>query len=104
MIDLLTEEILSLTTAAKKLPAGRRGRPVSLGCLLRWITTGAKGPSGERVRLEGLRLGGRWVTSAQALQRFAAALTPTAEPEPIKPRTPGQRQRASERAAQQLGD
>jgi hypothetical protein len=104
MIDLLAENTLSLNAAAKKLPAGRRGRPVTLSCLIRWITDGAKGPTGERIRLEAIRLGGRWITSTEALQRFAAALTPNAEPEAPAARTPGQRQRASERAAQQLGD
>jgi hypothetical protein len=104
MIDLLSEEILSLNAAAKKLPPGRRGRPVSLGCLLRWITNGARGPSGERVRLEGLRLGGRWITSSQALQRFAAALTPNTAIEPTAPRTPCQLRRASDRAAKLLED
>src|SRR5262245_24463868 len=75
-IDIITEEILSLTQAAKTLPPGRAGRPVSMSCMLRWVLEGVRLPSGERVRLEAIRLGGRWLTSKEALQRFADAQTP----------------------------
>jgi hypothetical protein len=56
------------------------------------------------VRLEAIRLGGRWLTSREALQRFIERLTPdldAVKPAPV-PRSPGKRQRASEHAAQQL--
>ena len=76
MIDLSTEIAISLTQAARLLPPARNGRPVTLGCILRWIVQGAKNPAGKRVHLEAVRLGGRWITSKQALQRFAEALTP----------------------------
>jgi hypothetical protein len=85
------------------LPPGRRGRPVSLSCILRWVHTGVPGPSGERVRLEALRVGGRWTTSREALQRFAERLTPhLADEMQPAPRGPAKRRRASERAAAQL--
>jgi hypothetical protein len=105
MLDVSSEFTISLTQAARLLPPGRRGRPVSLSCLLRWVLAGATGPSGERVRLEAVRLGGRWVTSREALQRFAERLTPrldAPQETPPNPRTPGRRQRASERAAAEL--
>jgi hypothetical protein len=104
MIDLTTESPLSLNQAARLLPAGRRNRPVSLGCVLRWVLHGAKAPSGELVRLDALRLGGRWITSRQALQRFAEALTPQIQGESSSPtRSPGRRRRAVEKAEQELG-
>jgi hypothetical protein len=104
MLDVSSESTISLIQAARLLPPGRRGRPVSLSCLLRWVLTGATGPSGERVRLEAVRLGGRWVTSREALQRFAERLTPALSdtPTPPTPRTPTARQRACERAAAEL--
>jgi hypothetical protein len=103
MLDVSSESTISLTQAARLLPPGRRGRPASLSCILRWVLTGARGPSGERVRLEALRLGGRWVTSREALQRFATALTPRLDtPAPAGTRTSAQRRRASERAATEL--
>src|SRR5260370_22879053 len=67
-----------LRSAAKLFPSSRRGAPVSLSCVLRWIIRGTPGPNGERVKLEGARLAGKWVTSASALARFIAAHTPHA--------------------------
>jgi hypothetical protein len=70
---------------------------------LRWITTGIPGPDGERVRLEGVRVGGRWLTSEEALARWAESLTPRLDTDPAPaPRTPGQRRRGAEKAAKEL--
>ena len=103
MIDLRNETIISLAAAARMLPPGRRGRPVTLSCILRWILDGVRLKSGQIVRLEAVRLGGRWITSTEALQRFAAGQTP--EPEDLArplPLTPSARHRASARAAAEL--
>jgi hypothetical protein len=103
MIDVTSESTISLVQAARLLPPGRGERPVTLSCLLRWVLQGARGPDSSRIRLEALRLGGRWVTSREALQRFAERLTPAGDtPTSPPPRTARQRQRASERAAQNL--
>jgi hypothetical protein len=103
MTDILSESTLSLTQAARRLPPGRGNRPVSLSCVLRWVLDGAKAPDGTRIKLEALRLGGRWVTSAEALRRFAEALTPQAGSTPNpKVRTPTARQKAIERAEKVL--
>jgi hypothetical protein len=76
MIDLSSESLLSLADAAKLVPPARLGRPVSFQCVLRWVLEGSRAPDGRAVKLEALRVGGRWVTSREALQRFAEALTP----------------------------
>jgi hypothetical protein len=68
--------------------------------VFRWVQKGLIGPSGERVFLEGLRIGGRWHTSRPALQRFFEALTPRQNM--TTPRTATQRKRASDRAKKQL--
>jgi hypothetical protein len=100
---LIGETLLSLSQAARRLPPGRNGRPVTLSCLLRWVLDGAPGPDGRRVRLGAVRLGGRWLTSVEALARFAAALTPRLDDDPAPaPRTPKQRRRASDRAGKEL--
>ena len=101
VIDTTTERLIGLPEAARLLPTGRGGRPVTLSCVLRWVLDGAPGPSGERVRLDALRIGGRWLTSREAIQRFGEALTPRLDPDP-PPRTPTARTRASERAAREL--
>jgi hypothetical protein len=102
MIDLRNESTISLSQAARMLPPGRRGRPVSLSCVLRWVLDGAKAPDGTLVRLEAVRLGGRWITSVEALARFADRQTPKLENGPEPPRSLAKRHVASERAAAQL--
>ena len=69
MIDLLNEEVLSLSQAARCLPRLRKGRPVNTSTLWRWSTIGFHG-----IRLETAKLGGRNVTSREALNRFFNAL------------------------------
>jgi hypothetical protein len=76
MLDLTAEQPISLEAAARLIPPARNGKRCHLSTLLRWITDGAKAPGGARVRLEAVRLGGRWVTSRGAIQRFAEKLTP----------------------------
>jgi hypothetical protein len=53
--------------------------------------------------LEAVRLGGRWMTSREALQRFSDRLTPRlGGDDHTAPRSPASRRRASERAAAEL--
>jgi hypothetical protein len=101
MIDLKTEEMLSLAQAAARLPRGRGNRPVHFSTILRWILAGVRGPAGEKVKLEGIRLGDRWLTSAEALQRFAEALTPQSATVSA-PRSPLRREAAARRAGERL--
>ena len=87
--------------AAKKVPALREGRPVASSTIIRWIVDGCVGPDGEVVRLEAVRLGARWVTDEDALQRFVERLTPKAESR-TAPRPPTSRRNADERADRAL--
>jgi hypothetical protein len=104
MIDLTAEKTFPLTQLLPLIPPGRNARRTHLSTVLRWILDGAPGPDGRRVKLEALRLGGRWVTSREAIQRFAERLTPQTGDAPASPppRTPGARRRAAERAANEL--
>jgi Protein of unknown function (DUF1580) len=103
MIDLTNEKTFPLSHASKVLPSARLGRPVSLSCLLRWIFDGVKTPDGRRVHLEALRLGGKWVTSMEALQRFAENQTPGFDqPKNAIPRSPAKRLKAALRAEREL--
>jgi hypothetical protein len=101
-IDLQNEQLLGLAEIANLLPPGRRRRPVVASTILRWVIHGVKLASGEVVRLEAVRLGGRWLSSAEALARFAAAQTPTLGDARPTPRPPASRRRASERADRKL--
>jgi hypothetical protein len=107
MIDIQTEPLIPLAAACDLIPPGRSGRRTHLSTILRWIQKGAKAPDGTTLRLEAVRLGGRWMTSAAALQRFAEALTPRLDgaesDHPARtPLTPGQRQRAAKKAGEAL--
>jgi hypothetical protein len=103
MIDLANETTVSLAQVAREQPPGRGNAPCSLGCVLRWVLKGVRSPSGELVRLEAIRLGGRWVTSREALQRWAERLTPRLDEEPAPaPRTAAARGRAAEKAGKEL--
>jgi hypothetical protein len=103
VIDFTAEEPLSLAAAAKLVPPARRGKRCHLSTILRWIIKGSKAPDGTVVRLEACRLGGRWLTSREALQRFSDQLTPRLDAEALTvPRSPGKRRRASDRAAAEL--
>jgi hypothetical protein len=70
MIDLQREKLIGLRAAAESLPPGWLHRPISESCVLRWIRKGVLLSSGERVRLEAVRIGGHWRTTIPALQRF----------------------------------
>jgi hypothetical protein len=104
MFDTTLEALIPLNAAARLIPPARSGKRTHLSTLLRWILRGARSPSGERVLLEAVRLGGRWMTSREALQRFAEQLTPRldAAASTETPRTPGQQRRAAERAEREL--
>ena len=65
---LLDESILSLRDAAKMLGTKADSRPIHLSTLIRWRTRGLRG-----VRLEAIRIGGRWFTSREAVVRFVSA-------------------------------
>jgi hypothetical protein len=68
---ILSETACPLRKAAKFFPLGRNDRPTHVSTLLRWILHGTK----DGVRLEAIRVGGRWVTSREACERFSARLT-----------------------------
>jgi hypothetical protein len=102
-LDLTREQGIPLAAACSLVPPGRNGKRTHLSTILRWILKGAKTPTGERVRLEALRLGGRWVTTREAIQRFAETLTPRLDAPPAPAlRTPTARAKAAERAGKAL--
>jgi hypothetical protein len=61
---VLTETLISLEEARRSIPW-----PVSILSVARWARTGCRG-----VKLESARVGGRIVTSREALERFLEGL------------------------------
>lgn len=70
MIDPLSEQVISLTEAARLLPRRRRGKRPHISCIYRWTVSGCKG-----VILDSTQVGGTRCTSREALARFFAALS-----------------------------
>ena len=105
MIDIHEEPLLSLSAAAALVPPARQGKRTHLSTILRWILDGAKGPNGKRVKLEAVRIGGRWMTTRSALQRFVERLTPDAGAAPPSPsaRRQEQKDKADDAELDRLG-
>lgn len=98
---LLDETVLSFAEAAKTIPTFN-GKRCHTSTIWRWARRGCQG-----VKLEVRRLGGRFVTSREALDRFSKELgdIPVADrPKPNLPpkATTRQRARSVERANQTL--
>lgn len=101
------EHVLTLAEAPKLLP----GRPHA-SSLWRWCRKGIKARNGTIIRLEHRRLGGRVLTSAEALDRFGAALAEAdvsyfdeaPGPRPSATRAPRQRERDMAQAEAELAE
>ncbi len=94
---------LSLSQAAHRFPPFREGKSVCPSTVFRWIHSGVRLPDGRRVRLEACRLGGRWLTSGPAIERFIHAQTPSLESErTLQTSTPAQAAKRAERAGTEL--
>ena len=102
MIDLASETLLTFAEAAKRVPPIRDGRPTHVATLHRWALHGTRG-----VHLEFIRLGGRMLTSTEALQRYGERLTEAISkgglpPVAIAHRPPTARRKSLERAERDL--
>ena len=104
MSNLMSENLLSLSQAAARIPP-YRGKRTNPSTIYRWITKGVRRPDGSVIRLESIRIAARRLTTIEAMERFALSCSADSldkQPSPCNQRTPGQRRRASERAAQDL--
>jgi hypothetical protein len=70
MIDIHAKTLIWAAETVRLRPAGRRGHPIQLTTIYRWMTRGARG-----IRLDSIRIGGCNLTPREALQGFAEDLT-----------------------------
>ena len=94
MIDLASEQLVSLHDVPKLLPPRPSGKRVHISAIYRWVQRGIRG-----IRLEVIRVGGTTYTSREALQRFSS---PTAAPHETANHNTVARQRQVDRAVQRL--
>ena len=70
MIDISTENVLTIPDACLRLPKRRNGRRPHPATLYSWARGGLRG-----VQLETIQVGGTLCTSVEALQRFFERLS-----------------------------
>ncbi len=96
-INFKTETVIDVKHQAPAyMGLSRNGRPVHYSFLIRAITKGINGH-----KLDGLRIGRRWVTSVEAIQRWAERQTDPHGPETTR-RTAAARRRADAHAEREL--
>jgi hypothetical protein len=100
MTAVLTESTLS-TSAAARMVGRWTGRPTPAETIVRWHKDGLRSAAGERVYLEMVRVGGRLVTSEEALGRFFDAVG-TRDRTDSCLRQPGAREKTNARARGRL--
>jgi hypothetical protein len=84
MSRVLDEPHITPTALARLVCLEQTSRPIHAGTIIRWITRGVC-VRGQTVKLDAIRLGGRWVTSRSALDRFMARLTAASSAEAAPP-------------------
>ena len=94
MINIQTEEVLSLTEAARRLPRRRAGKRPHVATLYRWAQHGVRGE-----KLETIQVGGTLCTSLAALQRLFDRLSGEQR---VQVRSTRTRKREIERAEREL--
>jgi hypothetical protein len=68
-----------LAEAGRRLGRHFGDKPVAPCTMYRWVRKGVSG-----IKLEGVRLGGRWVVSEAALSRFVAKVTQAKTGAPVR--------------------
>lgn len=97
---------LSLSAAGRLFPGHRENSTVDPSTVFRWLTKGMRTEDGRVVKLEGVRVGARWVTTRGGIARFVAVLTAAANPTSVSSsplsRKSSTRRRAAQMAAEEL--
>jgi hypothetical protein len=106
---VLTKNILAETRmsfAAVSREYGQSGgAPINASTPFRWATKGVKTSDGRTIKLEAVKLGSRWITSKEAVERFVARTTAASMPPEDNspaPRSPAARDRAATAAEAEL--
>jgi hypothetical protein len=98
---LAGETLLPIGRVAERFPGANGNLQLSSKAVANWIRKGADTPTRQRVRLEAIRVGSRWITSEEAVTRFLAALK--GEPAPPRKRNNPKRLERIKAAARAAG-
>ncbi len=102
LAEIQAGECLTLSAAGRLFPGHKGGKAVDPSTVFRWVTKGSRATDGTCVKLEAIRVGSRWLTSASSIKRYVAALTTINTDSTEEIRTPAERNKASEKAAAKL--
>ncbi len=101
---LLAEGFVGMQAAARLFGSFRDGAPTHPSTVTRWALKGVRLADGRTVALEAVRVGGRLVTSRQAIVRFVNSQQPSETNTPTNSAatlTPRARRRAEEAASRE---
>jgi hypothetical protein len=104
---ILAEGPIGFHQAARQFCGYRNNATLHPATVYRWAIQGVVLPNGERVFLEAIRIGGRYLTSQPAIARFVEAQTAARLGEPVLPnaqRTPAEAAAAAHDAGEQLAE
>jgi hypothetical protein len=73
-IDLKVEQGIPAGEVTKIIPSFREGKTTHVSRVLRMILVGTRVPDGSRVRLEALKIGSQWVTTARCIREYGERL------------------------------
>jgi hypothetical protein len=99
---LISEGPIGMAETGRMLGSFRGGRPCHSSTPARWCLSGVKLADGRTLRLEHYRTAGRLMTSRAALIRFLAAQQVPVDVPDVAPRSPAERRRAVNAAAEEL--
>jgi hypothetical protein len=93
---ILDEQRVNLQDARPFLGTARK--PADFSTVWRAVTRGTVQPDGTRLKLDAVRIGGQWITSVEAIERYVMALTAAWTGEDVEPAVPS----PSKRRAREL--
>lgn len=80
MSTINLSDLVPLGRARRELiPLDNKGKPISPSTAWRWITKGLMTPTGERVKLKVIQVGGRPFVTRDGVEEFFAKLTEARE-------------------------
>lgn len=99
LTNMVNERLISVAEATKIVPRMDGKKETTKPVLFRWMHTGLI-HRGERVRLESIKIGGVYATSAEAVERFLNRISTIGDDTPV--RTPTRQRIESSKATQEL--
>lgn len=100
MNNLTEEKLIPLSDVCGLVPGSRGAKRLHRQTVARWIEKGVIAKSGQRVKLGATRVGNRWLTTAEAVERFFALLAEM--PEACDARLDAEHERDIESAGREL--